>query len=278
MTVVVLGSSGLVGRRLLPQLHDAGINVRSAGRSGRDVFFDWMAPDSFKLSLSGANSLYLVPPAMVASPGLLVERLLEIAKDIGVRRVVAISSLGVTFPTEPAGSGRHQFESVIRESGLDWRILRPSGFMQNFSEGFMLSAIRYSRVIASAAGSGKVALVDSGDIASVAVAALTRDDLPGQTLEITGPEVFNFAEISEMISAAAGYSITYQPVLEQQMAQMMEAASIPTDYAQMLLRDQQAIREGHAIAVRATVEKVTGHAPKGFRQFARENAKAWQTG
>jgi uncharacterized protein YbjT (DUF2867 family) len=86
--------------------------------------------------------------------------------------------------------------------------------MQNFSEGFMLPAIRHAGVVPSVAGSGKVAMVNSGDIASIAMAALTRDDLVGRDLAITGPTAMDFAEMIEMISAAAGRPIVYQPVEE----------------------------------------------------------------
>ena len=273
---IVLGANGLVGRKLLPLLRTPGVEAKSAGRSGADICFDWSDPGTFRAALTGAQALYLVPPTMVASPAPQVERLLAVAREVGVRRVVAISSLGVTFPTEPEGSGRHAFEKVVRASGIEWAVLRPSGFMQNFSEGFMLPAIRQAGVIASAAGKGAVAMVDSGDIASVAAAALTHPDLSNNTFEITGPEAIGFAQIAEMISAAAGRTIAYQPVEDQQMAQMMEAAGVPADYAALLLGDQKAIREGHAAVVTTTVHDITGQYPVQFADFVRTNAEVWR--
>lgn len=97
-SITVLGPNGLVGRRLLPLLQEAGISAKSAGRSNSDAFFDWSDPTTFRSALADTSALYLVPPAMVASPAPQVERLLGIAKDIGIRRVVAVSSLGITFP------------------------------------------------------------------------------------------------------------------------------------------------------------------------------------
>lgn len=273
---IILGSNGLIGRRLLPLLRTAGVEAKSAGRSGADIYFDWSDPDTFQSALAGAQALYLVPPAMVASPAPQVERLLRIAREVGIRRVVAISSLGVTFPTEPKESGRHEFENVVRASGIECAILRPSGFMQNFSEGFMLPAIKQAGIIASAAGSGTVAMVDSGDIAAVASAALTRADLLSSTLEITGSEAISFSKIAAMISAAAGRTITYQPIGEPQMAQIMEAAGVPADYAAMLLGDQKAIRDGHAAVVTTTVREVTGLDPMRFADFAQANANVWR--
>jgi uncharacterized protein YbjT (DUF2867 family) len=273
--VTVLGSKGLIGRRLLPLLRQAGISARSAGRAHSDAYFDWNDPNTFRSALDGSDTLYLVPPAMVASPAPLVDRLLQVAKSIGIGRVAAVSSLGVTFPTEPRASGRHEFEEVVTASGLEWSILRPSGFMQNFSEGFMLPAIKQAGLIASAAGRGKVAMVDTTDIASVAMAALTRDDLQRKALDITGSAAIEFAEMAAIISRTSGRSIAYRPVEEEQMAEMMHSAGVPKDYASILLRDQQAIREGHAAIVTTTVAEVTGRETKSFQQFAEESAHVW---
>ena len=273
--ITVLSPNGLIGRRLVPLLRQASVNTRCASRTHGEVFFDWNDPSTFRQSLEGSDAVYLVPPPMVASPSKVVAQLLRVAVDIGIRRVVAVSSLGVTFPYEPETSGRLQFEDVVRTSGIAWSILRPSGFMQNFSEGFMLPGIRHAKSIASIAGDGKVAMVDCSDVAAVAMAALTRDDQLGRTLEITGPAPIGFAEVAEIISAVSGHSIVYHPVEKERMAQMMRGAGVPPDYASILLRDQEAIRNGHAAAVSTTVHDVTGRSANSFRQFATESAHAW---
>ena len=274
---IVLGGNGLIGRKLLPLLRGAGVQVKSAGRSAAEIRFNWNDQSTFRPALSGARSLYLVPPAMLARPAPAVTELLEAAKDAGIARVVAVSSLGVTFPTEPSGSGRLEYEAVVRASGLDWSILRPSGFMQNFSEGFMLPTIRNAGVVTSAAGFGKVAMVDTADIASVAFALLTRDDYIAKVLELTGPQTHDFVEMAAIISAASRRAIRYQPVEEPQMEQMMRAAGIPADYASILLDDQRAIREGSAAVVTSDVRDIVDREPTRFDEFAQANASAWRS-
>jgi uncharacterized protein YbjT (DUF2867 family) len=273
--ITVLSPNGLIGRRLVPLLRHASLNARCASRSHSELFFDWNDPSTFRHCLEGSDALYLVPPPMVASPSKVVAQLLRVAAEVGIRRVVAVSSLGVTFPYEPERSGRLQFEDVVRTCGIAWSILRPSGFMQNFSEGFMLPGIRQAKSIVSIAGDGQVAMVDCSDVAAVAMAALTRDDQVGRTLEITGPAPIGFAEIAEIISAVSGDSIVYHPVEKQRMAEMMRGAGVPPDYASILLRDQEAIRDGHAATVSTTVTDVTGRSANSFRQFAIDSAHAW---
>jgi len=112
--IIVLGANGIVGRKLVQNLRAKGLSFRTAGRTSANVYFDWDDARTYHRALEGGHSLYLVPPALVAYPAPKVERLLEIAKNIGIRRVVAVSSLGVAFPTEEPGSGRHHYEEVVR--------------------------------------------------------------------------------------------------------------------------------------------------------------------
>jgi uncharacterized protein YbjT (DUF2867 family) len=186
-----------------------------------------------------------------------------------------VSSLGLSFPTEPPGSERHRYEDVVKASGLPWSIVRPSGFMQNFSEGFMTPGIKHAGMIFSAAGSGAVAMVDSNDIAAAVLALLTQPDQTDKTFELTGPQAHTFAEMAAMISAAAGRSIGYQAISIDQMRQRMHEAGVTPDYADILLRDQSAISEGAAAKVTTDIWELTGRGPMSFQHFVEINASAW---
>lgn len=274
-TILVTGVSGLIGRRLVPRLLGKGAVVRTASRANADVRFDWNEPGTYEAALAGIDAVYLVPPAMVEDASRAVVSFLEHVKAAGVRRVVAVSSLGISFPTEPPASGRRRFEAAVMESGLAWTLLRPSGFMQNFSEGFLLPAIRHAGAIASAAGHGAVPFVDADDIAEVAVESLLGDGHAGNTYAITGPKAITFAEAAAVIAKAAQRKIDYHPVEESVMAGMMRDAGIPDDYAAMLLRDQHAIREGAAVDVADTLERICGRPPRPFAEFVRQAKQVW---
>lgn len=103
------------------------------------------------------RAIYLVPPAFVEDPSDVVAAFLGQARRSGVGSVVALSSMGVAFPYEPQDSGRRNVERAVRESGLQWTILRATGFAQNFSEGFLLPAILQAGAVATATGTGAVA-------------------------------------------------------------------------------------------------------------------------
>ena len=87
----------------------------------------------------------------------------------GVRRFVLLSSSlsGTRWPHD-GGS----FTPGLATNAADWAVLRPSWFMQNFSEGPHAKTIREEGVLYSATGTGRVGFIDAEDIAATAVAAL----------------------------------------------------------------------------------------------------------
>ena len=65
-------------------------------------------------------------------------------------------------------------EQAVRDSGADLTILRSTWFSQNFSEDYRLDTCSAARSRCPA-GNTPEPFVDAGDIADVAVAALTDD-------------------------------------------------------------------------------------------------------
>src|SRR4051812_19508951 len=122
--IVVLGSSGMTGRRLVPLLRERGANVRATRRSG-EASFVWEDPSTHAAAFAGIDAAYLVPPALDAHPAPVVATTLAAARAAGVTRVVLCSSLGVVLSPGAIRQGSRELERTVVESGLDWTILRP---------------------------------------------------------------------------------------------------------------------------------------------------------
>jgi uncharacterized protein YbjT (DUF2867 family) len=276
-TILVTGATGKTGRRLLARLQERGQRVRAASRkAGQDsVVFDWHQPSTYAANLDGVAAVYLVPPEFVEDPSALVADFLRQAKAAGVQRVVALSSMGVEFPDEPQDSGRRKVEQAVMDSGMEWTLLRPTGFSQNFSEGFLLPAILQLGAVVTATGEGAVAFVDADDIAAVAAAALTEAGHASKKYLITGPRPLTFSEAAGTIAEASGRPIIHSAIPRAKMAQLLQQAGMPDDYAAMVLRDQDAVRAGLSSQVTDTVEKTTGRPAKTFEQYAASAARVW---
>jgi uncharacterized protein YbjT (DUF2867 family) len=276
-TVLVLGATGKTGRRLVPRLHARGLNVRAASRraGGDRAFFDWDRPDTYGPALAGVDAVYLVGPELVEDPTAVVGPFLDRARRAGVTRLVALSSMGVEFPREDPGSGRLKLERQVMASELEWTILRPSGFAQNFSEGFLLPGILEADTVATATGDGAGAFVDADDIAAVAAAALTEGSHAKAKYVITGPEALTFAEAAAVISEVTGRTITHRNIPSNELMRILRDAGVPADYAAMVVGDQEAIRDGSGARVTDVVARVGGRPPTPFAAYATRAASAW---
>ncbi|HEY9010550.1 MAG TPA: NAD(P)H-binding protein [Devosia sp.] len=275
-SALVLGATGKSGRRLVPQLKARGLTVRAASRQPGDghVPFDWMDPSSYRPALPGMDAVYLVTPAGVADPSSMVDALLGEARTAGVRRVVLVSSMGVEFPGEPTDSGRLKVERLVAGSGLEWTVLRPGGFNQNFSEDFLLPGVLHGEV-ATATGEGKVGFIDAADIAAVATATLTEDGHAGAIYTLTGPEALSFADAITIIGAAAGRPIGHREITATDLTGVLAGAGVPADYAAIVVRDQLAIRDGYGARLTDTVAMITGRPPIRFAEYAAKAAPVW---
>ncbi|MET9026344.1 NAD(P)H-binding protein [Nocardia sp. NPDC004168] len=231
--ILILGGTGKTGRRIARHLRAAGHPVRAVARTGGDMPFDLGDPTTWSAVLDGATSAYLVEPALQFTDEgrARIPKFIEAAVGAGVRRLVLLSAPAADQADHPL----HAAERATRDSGLEWTILRPNWFAQNFSESFWLSGI-LNGALHIPTGDGRTPFVDADDIAEVAAQALIDDRHSGNTYELTGPRAISFGEAVDMIGATIGRTIRHvdiDPVtfVEQQIGFGVspEAARLLTD-------------------------------------------------
>jgi uncharacterized protein YbjT (DUF2867 family) len=137
--IVVTGATGNIGRPLTQTLAAAGHQVTAVSRHTaavpdgvRHVTADLAEPASLQPALAGAKALFLLLSGDLHAASTNPADLIRLAAAQGVRRLVLLSSQGVS--TRPFGETRiamQALEDVLRESGVDWAILRPGGFASN---------------------------------------------------------------------------------------------------------------------------------------------------
>jgi uncharacterized protein YbjT (DUF2867 family) len=190
---------------------------------------------------------------------------LEQARAAGVRRVALLSSSAI-----PAGGpGVGQVHGLLAGLFDQWAVLRPSWFMQNFTDHHPhADSIRDDGAILTATGTGRVGFIDADDIAAVAVRALTDETAPNADLVITGPEALSYDDVAGIIAQVTGRAVSHRPLTYEQMLDRLTAAGIPEQFAAMLAGMDCAIAEGAEDRTTDTVERMTGHPARGFREYA----------
>jgi uncharacterized protein YbjT (DUF2867 family) len=268
--ILVLGSTGNVGRRLVELLEAAGETVVAASRTGA-VRFDYSDPATFGPALQGVDRVFLVtPPGHLAAHELLGP-FLDAALPV-VRKVVLLSADGVQLNDQ---APLRQVELRLERSGLPYAILRPNWFMDNFHT-FWLAPMRAAGVIPLPAAEARTAFIDARDIAASAAAALQSDAFDNQAFSLSGPEALTYAEAAEVISRHAGRTITYMPIEDGPFVESLTQAGLPADYSQFLAALFGFVRQGAASAVTDSVQRLTGREPGTLEAYAARHADAWR--
>ncbi len=283
-TILVTGSTGNVGRQVISQLstksgiavraavHTAGRAEKTTGQGGTSVLFDWDDPTTFGPAVAGVDELFLLSP-MTPHLAQQLRGLLDAARAAGVRHVVRASALGAD-PKSPILLGRWHGEgdAAVRAAGIPYTIIRPGNFAQNFINVYPPDA---HGNIYLPWGDGKVTFVDTSDVASVIVLALTEPGHEGKEYEVTGPEAVSAAQAASVIGQVSGRKVQYVDVPEAAAQDAMKAMGMADLMVQAIMELHGASKAGYLSVVTETVRQLTGRAPKSFTDFAREHAASW---
>jgi len=280
-TYLVTGATGNIGGRVVERLVQRGeqtrVFVRSADKAAKrfgdrvDVRVGDLAdPATLSRAVEGADVVFLVS----TGPDLAEKdkRMADIAKSAGVRLLVKLSTDDVSHGVG-TGVWHREGEAAIRDSGIGFAFVQPSGFMDNFLN--WAAAIKADGVVRCAAGDGSIPFIHSDDIADVSVAAMTQRQYTGQSVPITGPEALSFVEMTAKVGAAIGREISFRPLAEDEERRQQTAWGSPAPLIEARLSIFRAMREGRLAAVTENVASVLGREPISFDRWAQQNAAAF---
>lgn len=267
--VLVIGATGKTGARVAARLTALGHPHRGVSRRSEPTF-DWEKPETWAPTLEGMNSAYITYVPDLAAPEAQenIRRFAEVAKSAGLRKLVLLSGRGE--------HGAELSEDRIRQSGLDFTIVRASWFNQNFDEGFFHWSI-LDGVIALPAGNRLEPFIDVDDIAEVVVAALLDNKHNGETYEVTGPRLLTFAEAAAEIAAASGLSVRYVPI----DGATFHAALLPAvdpEIADLMTNLCAEVFDGRNERLSDGVQRALGRPPRDFSDYVKAAAArgAWR--
>jgi (4-alkanoyl-5-oxo-2,5-dihydrofuran-3-yl)methyl phosphate reductase len=281
-TCLVTGATGKIGSRVVERLVARGdqtrVFVRNADKATRrygdrvDVRVgDLTDPSTLSRAVDGADVVFLV----TAGPDLaeMDKRAADVAKSAGVRLLVKLSTDDVEHGVG-TGVWHREGEAAIRDSGIGFVFVQPSGFMDNFLN--WADAIKADGVVRCAAGDGTIPFIHSDDIADVAVATMTQPQYAGQSVPITGPEALSFADMTARVGAAIGRELRFEPASDGDERRRQAAWGSPEPLIEARLSIFRAMREGRLATVSPNVASVLGREPISFDRWAQQNAAAFR--
>jgi uncharacterized protein YbjT (DUF2867 family) len=242
--------------------------VRAASRSSATTF-DWSDPTGWDAALQGVAAVYVVSPG---TPGP-VHPFVARAQAAGVQRLVLLSGRGSdTWGDSTFGLDMRDAEQAVRESSLEWTVLRPNNFDQNFDEELFHAPV-VAGELALPAGDVPEPFIDIEDVADVAAEVLAEPGRhAGQVYELTGPRPITFAEAVALISRAADRPVTYKQISPAEYTAALIADGLGEDDAHHLTDMYVLMERGLIADTTDGVAAVLGREPRTFEDYVLRTA------
>lgn len=290
MTILVTGSTGTIGSLVVAGLAQKQMDVRALVRDPAKAKFantakvvqgDMMDIQSMRAALAGVSTLFLLN---AVTPDEVTQALitLNLARAAGVKNYVYFSVFNSHEYTEvPHFGGKYVIERMIEQFDLAATIMRPSYFMQN--DLTFKDALLGPGIYPMAIGSKGLGMIDTRDVADVAVTCLIKREtqaatLPRETFNVVGPEVHTGATAAASWGDALGRAVAYGGddliAFEQQLGHAMPGW-MAYDLCLMLNRFQ---RDGNIPLAgdQQHLEALLGRPLRRYRDFVAETVKLWR--
>ncbi|BDA77536.1 NAD(P)-dependent oxidoreductase [Leptospira kobayashii] len=282
MKIFVNGASGKVSQNVIQELLEAGHEVFAGTRFPEKgekktgvtwVVSDASAPEKGLEVLEKVDAAFFIAPPGFTNQYEILSPWIEKAKQVKLKKVVLMTAMGVEFAPDEAPF--RKTEILLEKSGLNWNIIRPNWFMQNFHT-FWIAGILSDKKIYFPAGNAKTSFIDSRDISSTAAKLLVSGDkFASQAFVLTGTKSLTHDEVASIISKHTGLKIEYVNVSPEDFKKGLLSGGVPEDYASFLVIIAGALRDGHSEAITDSVQKITGKSPISFDKYAEDNKNAW---
>ena len=223
--LVLTGATGFLGARVVSQLAERGKRVRALARLGSNtssssgsrvlwVTGDLLEPSSLAPLLEGARVLVHMAAKMQSSDEAAVRAvntdgtraLLSAAGEAGVERIVFVSSVAAQrMGMGPYGESKREGEDLVRDSGLDWVILRPP-LIYGPGSPMIERMSRMARLPMAAVPGGRALHypVHVDDVASAVIQAALASDVTGRNYDLPGPEGVSLQQLVDRIRGIRG--------------------------------------------------------------------------
>lgn len=276
MKILVTGGTGVIGEGAIPELIARGHQVRLLSRHADDDARQWTGvepfkgnvadPESIRDAATGCDAILHIAGIVAENPPKVTfasvnvggtRNLIDEARRANVRRFVFVSSLGADTGESDYHRSKREAEEVVRQSGLDWTIVRP-GNVYGPGDEVISTILKMVRMLPA------VPVIDDGeqefqpiwheDLAKILATAVERTDLGAQVLEAAGPEITTMNDLLRRFAEITGRSPVRVPVpmalaqLSTRFASSLVPLPVDENKLQML-QEKNVVRGSSAVEV-----------------------------
>jgi uncharacterized protein YbjT (DUF2867 family) len=277
--ILVIGSSGLIGSRLVQILKKEGHAVRET-TSRKDhadvqsdrVYLNLATGENLHGAFEGVERAFLISPPGYADQFSMLLPLIQESKRRGLKKVVLMTAMGANA-VETTPFRRAEIE--LERSGLSYNIIRPNWFLNNFNT-FWVQGIKEHSTIGLPAGTAKTSFIDARDVALVASKLLVSDQWNNRDFDLTGPEAYSHSDVAAQLTKDLGRHVQYTSVDADGFKKTLLSWGLPADYVDFMMLIFGFLREGYNERLTDNVELITGKKPYSLADYVKENLSAWK--
>ncbi|MBE9140717.1 SDR family oxidoreductase [Nodosilinea sp. LEGE 07088] len=220
MKVLVIGATGTLGRQIARRALDEGHEVRCLVRSAQRAAFlrEWgvelvrgslSRPESLPPALEGIDAVIDSSTARPSESVMEVDwygkvNLINALREAGIQRFIFFSILNAEkFPHVPLMDVKRCTEKFLAESGLDYTILQPCGFLQGLIGQYAIPILE-KQPIWVMGEAAPIAYMDTQDIARFAVKALVLPETKNRSFPLAGTRAWGAYEIMRLCERKCG--------------------------------------------------------------------------
>jgi len=219
--VLVAGATGYLGRFVVQEFKNRGYSVRALARSTRKlddirdsideiIEAEVTRPETLEHICDGIDVVFSSIGITRQKDGLTFKdvdyqgnkNLLEVALRAGVKKFVYVSALsGPKLRHLDIIDAHEAFVDELKASGIDFAVLRPTGYFSDMGEFFEMA--RKGRVWLIGSGDNRVNPIHGADLAVACVDAMEGHETE---IDVGGPQTFTWHEV-----AALAFEVVEKP-------------------------------------------------------------------
>jgi uncharacterized protein YbjT (DUF2867 family) len=282
--ILVTGATGNFGGSTARYLQQKNIPFRAAARNlevlkkrfgseTESVTFDWDKPETFAGALKGITAVYLMPPPVVTNDfHVRAKPFVEAAKKASVNHIVLTTALYSDNPD----SIFYGTEALVKNSGVDFTIIRPSFVFQNFLNQF-LEAVR-NGVILAPSEKGKTSYVDIRNVGEATAVVLENPSAhKGKVYAITGSEALTHSQMADIFSQHVSKKVVHVSPSPEEYKKALAGLNVPDFLHAFLAELYGTIARGQWQQVSNDYTILTGKKATTFTDFVKENRGVFTT-
>ena len=279
--ILLTGATGKTGSATAKALNEKGITFRALIRNEEkrgdiESLGGEVVIGSIENKEAVDQSMVDVETALILLPNSenqlsLEKQLVDSAIQAGAKRVVKMSSIEATpDATSPIPKLHLESEEYIKQSGLNWTMIKPNFYMQNLLAS--AGTIKDQGKIFLPMGEGKTGMIDTTDVGKVLAKVLSEDGHESMNHEITGPEILSFNEVAEIFSKGLDKQVDYVDVPLAAYKETLGQFLTNQWHLDAVIDLFKGIADGGIEEKTDTYSELMGESPKSLSEFISENS------